>query len=455
MRAELLKNILQDYEDRSREISLEELSEILNTTVKEDEPTKLITFLSMVLTYTDQDQVNLALQAESSAGKSYIPLELAWYFPEEDVKTYASASPTSFFYEYGTWDDKLKARVVSLERKVLIFLDQPHYMLLEKLRALLSHDRKVLEYKITNRTKSSTNRTETIQLIGYPTVIYCSIKLGLDDQEKTRLFLLSPETTENKIRGAIDLIVEKLSNRDSFEQKMAEDPKRQWLKGRVALIAVQKIRNIIIPNEEKIKEAFIGKGENLKPRSVRDLIRIFGLIKAHALLNWANREEDEHKCIKANETDILAGLRLYERISRSNELGIAPALWDFYERVLIPAKTDQGLTRQEVRTFYYRANHRFLSEKALTEELLPALESAGLITQEPDPEDKRKMLVFVQEAPKIYPPTSVYTPETSQVIDSTITNTQTLGDIRNTETIMDRNLEAAERIIKAPEEAPK
>lgn len=85
----------------NKPVKLEEISEILNSTIKHDERNKLITFLAMLLTYTEENQINLSFTAESSTGKSYIPLELAWYFPKKDVVEYSYVSPAAFYHEYG------------------------------------------------------------------------------------------------------------------------------------------------------------------------------------------------------------------------------------------------------------------------------------------------------------------------------------------------------------------
>jgi len=82
----------------------------------------------------------LGLQAESTSGKSYILLEISDYFPKSDVLIYGGVSPTSFFHEKGINDKEKDATIVNLERKILIFLDLPHYLLMEKLRPILSHD---------------------------------------------------------------------------------------------------------------------------------------------------------------------------------------------------------------------------------------------------------------------------------------------------------------------------
>jgi hypothetical protein len=46
----------------------------------------------------------------------------------------ATASPRAFYHDHGTWDDEKKQLVVDLRGKILVFLDQPHYMLMEALR---------------------------------------------------------------------------------------------------------------------------------------------------------------------------------------------------------------------------------------------------------------------------------------------------------------------------------
>ena len=79
-------------------ITFSEVAEVLSSTVKQDEASKLITFAGMLLAQTDEDQYNIAFQSESSAGKTYIPLEVIPYFPEDDTILIASASPTAFFH---------------------------------------------------------------------------------------------------------------------------------------------------------------------------------------------------------------------------------------------------------------------------------------------------------------------------------------------------------------------
>src|SRR5581483_7190617 len=129
-------------DELTKEITFQGVSAILSTS-KKDEAAKLITFCGMLLAQRNEDQLNLGFQSESSAGKSYIPIEVASYFPKEEVEILASASPTAFYHD-GRWDNEKKVLFRDLEHKNLIFLDQPHFQLLEKLRPLLSKDMKEL-----------------------------------------------------------------------------------------------------------------------------------------------------------------------------------------------------------------------------------------------------------------------------------------------------------------------
>jgi len=409
--------------DGQKPISVEELAEILDSTIKHDSNNKIITFLTMLLTYTEEDQINISFAAESSTGKSYIPLELAWYFP--NVVEYCYVSPTAFFHDYGNFivdpldkrdvpeEKKHKIIEIDLYQKILIFMDQPHDMLLQRLRPLLSHDRKELTLKITDRKKSAL-RTKVIHILGYPTVIFCTAKFEMAEQERTRLLLLSPETDTDKIKDSIELKILKESNREAFKQFMESDPKRKWLRERVAAIQTYHIKNIIIEEEMRklIQTKFfeLHPKDKLVPRNQRDITRVIAFIKAHALLNLWQRKHDIIKdVVYVNQEDVLVGFKLYERISKANELGLPPGVYDIYIRLLKddPNLTESGISRKEFQRRYFALFQRILGKKRL-EEIITLLESTGLIIEEPDPTDKRmKSITFLQ---KLNTPAHVCTP---------------------------------------------
>jgi len=332
---ELLDEIEEDVKkEATKPMTLDELKEILGLTIKHDDTNKLITFLCMLSAYTEDSQFNISFRAESSTGKSYIPLEIAQLFPKEDVIEIAYASPSAFFHEYGERDEETREYIINLERKILIFIDMPHDQLLVRLRPLLSHDRKELHYKITDKTGKGRLRTKRIKIIGYPSVIFCTGHLRVEDQEATRLILLSPETTQEKLREAIYLRAKREANKKAFMEWLESNPERKMLKLRIRLIKRENIRDVIIPSEfeEEVIKYFLER-KRLKPRYSRDISRLIHIIKALALLNlWHRKREGD--LIYADEEDIYNAFDLYESISESQELGIPPYVYKIYKEII-------------------------------------------------------------------------------------------------------------------------
>jgi len=416
------EKLLESLRDFSRPINLDELEEIIDTTVKHDKTPAVVTVLSTLLNYTAEDQQNIGFSSESARGKSYLALELAAYFPDEDVDDRGYVSPTGFFHERGILVDEMGQEIdfsqkptkdstpaekelwkrrlqtakmrVDLSRKILIFLDQPHDQLLQRLRPLLSHDKKTIEYSITDKSERYGLRTKHVQLVGYPTVIFCSTKGMLDEQERTRLLLLSPGAEQEKLRATTMLIAEKECDRFAYMEKVRNDPKRNWLRNRIQAIKDQKIDDVNIPNPEELHKKFLEKHKVLTPRHQRDLKRLIALIKAHALLNCFNREITEannpepHKTITATQEDIDAGFQLYEKIRVPNEMGVTPEILEIYESI-VQAKTE-GLGLKDIQRLYAEHYNRLLSFYRLEKEIIPSLLGAGLITEDWDPDDKRK-----------------------------------------------------------------
>ena len=399
----------------TRPLTVEELSDILGLTVKRDVENKIITFLCMLAAYTEEDQFNVSFRAESSTGKSYIPLELAQLFPPEDIVKFAYSSPTSFYHDEGEYDRETGIKTIDLERKILIFLDQPHDMLLERLRPLLSHDEKELIYKITDKREKFGLRTKTIKIRGFPSVIFCTAKLRVEDQEATRMILLSPEISQEKIRESIYLRTKRDADRRAFKDYVERDPRRKALKARIKEIRQMGIMQVRLPNPDKIAERFLSTHPILKPRHTRDITRILSFAKSLALLNAWHRKRDGDT-IEASQEDIDVAFKLYEEISEAQELGISPHVLMIYREVIVPLyrqRNSQGISRKDVAREYLNKFGRPISDWLLRREILPSLEEAGLITQEPDPSDRRRMLIYVVEEPTTPPSSPLYSNQRS------------------------------------------
>ena len=111
----------------------------------------------------------------------------------------------------------------------------------------------------------------------------------------------------------------------------------------------------------------------------------------------------------ANETDIEAAFKIWDVISESQELNLPPYIYQLYHEVILPAWNEKnegrveeleevtgklGLTRQDIVQKHYEVYGRFIPDWQLRQQIIPMLETAGLIFQEKDPADKRKILIY-------------------------------------------------------------
>lgn len=450
---------LRIFKERTRPTSLKEVKQILDTTIKHDNTNKQILFLAMLLNYTEEDQQNVSFNAPSSTGKSYLALEVARFFPEEDVDIHSYTSPTAFFHELGKlttrdgeplldrrpyvnqklaeweeenprpykeeqggketrdsisrrsawkekrkeayrqyrdeWDALDKLYQVDLEKRMLIFVDQPHDRLLQVLRALLSHDQKLLPVKITDKTKEGGNRTKNIIVKGYPSVFFASANFSMDPQEQTRFWLLSPEMSTNKIEDSLALQARSIGDRPAFKAQLMGNEKREFLRQRVRAIKEQEIDQIILRKEDQdTLLTWFKKNRTLSPRHQRDFPRIIALAKAHALLNLFQRPstQDGHSIYTSTE-DIEAAQTLINGVLDANEMGLPPYIYKFWMEKLGPTLDGEGLTREEMSKLYREFYHERLGDKA-RKKLISLLGDAGLVYEAQDPEDKRRLKIY-------------------------------------------------------------
>lgn len=384
-------------------LSSQELIQTLGITIKRDEENKLITFLCQLSAYTENSQLNISFNAPSSTGKSYIPTEVAQLFPKDDVIEVAYCSPTAFFHDVGVYDKEKQGYTVDLSRKILIFLDQPHTQLLQHLRPLLSHDKKEIQLKITDKSQKAGLRTKNIFLRGFPSVIFCTAGLRIDEQESTRFLLLSPEINQEKIREAIYEKIRRETDSQTYYRSLEENTDRVFLINRIKAVKEAHIESIRIGNPHKLEAMFFGEGKVLKPRHQRDIGRIISIIKAFALLNLWFRDRDG-ATIAANDNDIDAAFKVWSVISESQELNLPPYIYNLYQDVILTVYQDKnknslsetklGVTKQDILQKHFEVYSRHLPDWQLRQQIIPMLETSGLITIDSDPSDKRKPIYY-------------------------------------------------------------
>lgn len=442
----------QDSVEATVEMPKEQVAETLGTTIVEDKTSKTVIFYGTILNFTEEDQQNFSSNAPSSTGKSWVTGEVLQYFPEEDILNKGYTSPTAFFHENsrlctaegdelanrnqyvdeglklwddanplppkgegreqwkddrkaevrrlkGEWDEIDKYYIVDLEAKIIHFRDQPHDKLLQNLRPTLSHDDKIIECNITDKSKEGGNRTKKVLIVGYPTVHFNSVRFSLDEQERTRLWLTSPEITQTKFKKSLKQQSRALADRRSYKDTLQQNQNRELLKLRIRLIKESPVRNVIIRPEDAdtLYAKFIKDHPTLSPRHQRDFPRIIAMIKAHALFNqWTRDHTEDGAAVYANHTDINEGFSLCEELVKSNELGLPPHVYRFFDEALKPALDaagEAGLHRQDVSRLYFAFYHTRIGEKPLGNMIALLLET-GLITEETDPDDKRRKKLY-------------------------------------------------------------
>jgi len=397
------------------EWTIEDLQKTLGTTIKFDDTIKTILFLTCLLTYTDSEQTNVFMTGETCAGKTYDVKEVLWYYPKEDILVYHGASPTSFFHapdvvwvdgetlepidmslkpsrkasmlEKKAWREKLSKGILlrDLSRKIVVFFDMPHMKLLENLRAVLSHDSKICYYSITDRSERSGLRTKRVGVKGFFVCLFCSASTFLDEQEASRNYLLTPETTEEKIKACLDLQAQENANPDFHFWKETEMT-RVLLRERVAQIKSRKINEVFIdyPLETVLREWFEKQLlHGYKPKDHRDMPRLRALAKASALLNFDTRKLEDHKDKKilwVNEKDVQNAIRLYSDIVKSNELGLSPEAYDVWVKIVKPIISDRGLTVSDVHKRYWSVFKRRGNDRRLRD-MLKSYAQSGLCVE--------------------------------------------------------------------------
>lgn len=430
------------------EITLAEVASVLSSTITHDDVNKQIVLLAGVLNYTDELQLNIGFNSGSSTGKSYIVLEVLKLFPQVDINRYAYVSTQAFYWETGSlttedgkpladrdayveeglnewtvnnpipemgegrkswrenrgqeksrlkteWNNIEKTITVDLEKRVLVFIDMPSDNLLQRLRPMLSHDLKELEVNITDKDGSGGNKTKHIRIKGYPTVFFLSAGISANEQERNRMFMLSAETSQNKLTASIKMSAKAMGNRQKYKEAINQNAKRTELKERVQMIRDAQISDVQINDAdvERIVSRFLNEHPKLSPRNQRDFPRLFALIKAHALLNMFQREK-QNDVVIVNDIDIEAGYDLYSEVADANELGISPVLYEFLEKELKRHIPEEGVLQTEVPKWWFSRFSEHLSRTRL-EEYLSLLSDVGLIEVQKDTTDKRRNRVFL------------------------------------------------------------
>lgn len=384
------------------DMSLDELKDILSTTIACDDTNKVIVALGMLATYIEGDQLTICLLGPSSSGKTYLAQEVAKYFPKEDVITLSGATPTAMRYGYDEEDDEGIFHSY-YSGKIFIFAEMPNSTLLSTLRSTLSHDSECTTFLSTSGGATGNRKVQKIQYHGYPSVIFCSANLRIDDQEATRSLLLSPEISSKKISEATRLAAIRRANPEKYEKELNSNPKRQKLIDRIKYIKALGTQSVIIPDAEtKVYARFYNDATNPSSRDSRDITYIESLIKAITLLNLGSRLNTDTGIVSSTDSDIDEGFRLWNNIKKTQGSGVVPVVRMFYDDFFLPAykrlsasnvANSVGISIDQITSFWKDKGIKLPAPSyTIMHDFMPAMERMGLVTKVNDPNDGRRKL---------------------------------------------------------------
>jgi len=397
----------------------------ISRTVKHDEVTKNMVFLTALSAYT-KEPINLFLRGESSIGKSYNVREVLRLFPKNDVWFLGGLSPTALVHEKGVlvdkngdpilpwdkpdknaskeekeaWRERLRDSryIVDLQGKILVFLEAPHIQTYNMLRPILSHDVWETSYKFADRSGKGKLQTTHVVIRGWAATIFCSTEERYVQDLATRGFTITPETTEDKYQAANILTGEKAA----YPWKFKEDFDFMLLQGYIGFLKNKlKEIDVVIPFGEALGRKFPSKF----PRSMRDFKHILSIIKVHALFHFAQRpalimqtENGESAYILAVRSDYEFAMELWGKIRETTETFAPGHIIKFYYEVV-----EEVAERSEefhVEDLVEKWNEKFEDKRSsdIIRKWVDFLCKIGYMNKKPDPNDKRRNVLTIIKA---------------------------------------------------------
>jgi DNA-binding MarR family transcriptional regulator len=425
----ILGPLLEVWEQATNPGFIRDWMEDLNRYARHDENCKLSTIITMMSAYTS-DPLNNNKKGESGIGKSHGTTSVVRYFPKDSYTILGGASKRSFVHEIGTlvdvngveikpedrpvrprrkrfakgkegveeyeraleeyqrlqriYDDRISTAIHSINftGQTLIFLETPDEDIIRVLLPILSHDTKEYIYKYTDENKKGFI-TRTVKLVGYPAIILLSAHAKYMYELTTRCITDTPEDSEEKIKDANALAIE----RDAYPTRFADDRTerqiRQVLKTIIEFVKNANL-NVLIPFDGL--EALFPSSNVRDMRGFNHLLSIIRSITVLHLFQRPIRKLNDHIYALSTIDDVSLAYELYGRIWETSTTGTDAQLLRFYREVV--ANKEKWDTAALVEEY----NKKYAKRKVGSNTMaywMRKLTSLGYVTKDRDPKDKR------------------------------------------------------------------
>lgn len=230
--------------------------------------------------------VSLNITAASSSGKSFALAMGLRTLPEEAVYELTAASEKAFIYT----DEEFAHRIIVLAEASGVSGGFMAYAL----RSLLSEGR--LRYEVTN---FEARRTEKIEKQG-PTGLFLSTTGAIDTELGTRMLLVSPDEGQEQTEHILLMLAEDAAGSTALGDDALEAFREH--QRRLGDLHVE----VVVPFARTLAKLI----DKAPVRMRRDFRTVLDLVRAHALINVANRNVDTAGRVEAGLADYAAIHRL-------------------------------------------------------------------------------------------------------------------------------------------------
>lgn len=439
----------QKSENKLKNINLiKTVEKYLSTVIADDEPlTKRI--LRCGLSAYTNDPINLAILAPTSEGKTYTAVKVLEIFPEGDVIFIGRMSPAALIHDRGTLVDsknheieselrslrnELNAesdkgrkseileqiqkrytdsrKLIDLTGKILLFLDSPNIELWDRLKPILSHDKKEIEFRIADKGKNGELRTSHVVIRGWPSCIFCSAKnekrSPIWEEIETRFIITNPNMSVQKYRLANKLTGRK-KGIPSFIQNYMQNGKEENLAKSCIEALKLKIQNLSkIGNP--VWNPFIDIISEVFPNDQGITMRNFSRFTSFANIETLINSDSNLKlifCPKGGEeiTHIITSLQDIQ--NTITLMGIDSTIPEhkikFVKDILNPIYLESSriaVDTEQMAKKFKSVYNKPITPKKILENFLYPLRDYGIIDCKDDDEDRRKKIWYTVVDPE-------------------------------------------------------
>lgn len=304
-----------------------------------------------------EDPINLDVTGVTSVGKSVIityALSVFGTHPSGLVIWAGKLSKMSLIHDYGLGKVEMKKALDKSGEEIevptgRIFLDLGGLIIVlmeadeskefvDLFRPILSHDKKEISFRITDRKAGGGLSTKEVVVRGWPVVVTLGTQSETREEQKTRRVEISPIATREKYYAVN--IQDGLRRENPFDFPDSSELEEKSLN---IARALNELLPLTVLNPFG---AFIGKRfPYSKPRSQRDQKRLQAFLESSTILHQKQRivcEIDGKKYVVATIDDYKLAVAVSKHFFEATYSGISQDTRDFFERVIKPLHEERG-----------------------------------------------------------------------------------------------------------------